>query len=91
VATSRVLKSGFEILRELLVIGSALDSERLPSTLEMLDDPRQREAMRLLYGDRLDPADVGKSLRLSSAEFRSLHQDALRAIKSVVVRREHAV
>jgi RNA polymerase sigma factor (sigma-70 family) len=90
-ATSRALKSGFEMLSELLVIGSVLDPSRLPSTLEKLDDLRQREAMRLLYGDRLDPADVGKSLRLSSAEFRSLHQDALRAIKRVVVRREHAV
>jgi RNA polymerase sigma factor (sigma-70 family) len=89
-STSKALKSGFETLRELLVIGSALDPAQLSSTLEKLDDPRQREAMRLLYGDRLDPADVGRSLRLSSAEFRSLHQTALRAIKSVVLDREHS-
>jgi RNA polymerase sigma factor (sigma-70 family) len=89
-ATSRVLKSGFEMLRELLVIGSALDPPRLPSTLEKLDDLRQREAMRLLYTDRLDPADVGRSLRLGSAEFRRLHHEALRAIKSAVSDRECA-
>lgn len=90
-ATSRALKRGFEVLRELLVIGRALDPPQLPSTLEKIDDLRQREAMRLLYGDKLDPADVGRSLRLGSAEFRRFHHEALTAIKSAVLHKEHAV
>ena len=40
--TSRILKSGVEMLRELLAIGGALDPPRLPSTLDRLDDLRQR-------------------------------------------------
>ena len=84
-ATSKALKSGLETLRELLAIGSALDSAQLPSTLEKPNDLRQRRAVRLLYGERLDPADAGRSLHLSSVEFRSLHRTALGTIKSVLL------
>jgi RNA polymerase sigma factor (sigma-70 family) len=87
---SKALKSGFETLRDLLVIGSALDPAQLPSTLDYLADPRQRDAIRLLYGDRLEPVNVRGALCLSSAEFRSLHHHALQAIKRVVVDREHS-
>ena len=90
-ATSRALKRGFEVLRELLVIGSALDPPRLPSTLEALEDPRHRHAIHLLYNDGLDPTDVGRSLRLGNGEFRRLHHEALTAIKSAVLDREQAV
>jgi RNA polymerase sigma factor (sigma-70 family) len=87
-AASRALKWGFEIFRELLVIGSALDSARLASTLEALEDPQQREAIRLLYVERAELEHASKALRISSAEFRRLHQDALRAVKSVVLDQE---
>ena len=87
-AASKALKSGFETLRELLVIGSALDPAQLPSTLAGLADLRQRDAIRLLYGDRLEPAEVRESLHLSRAEFRRLHQDALRAIRIAIMDRE---
>ena len=90
-AASKALASGVEMLRDLLEIGSALDPAKLPRTLTALSDPRHRDTIRLLYGDRLDPTDVGKRFRLRSAEFRSLHQDALRAVKSVVLDRAHAI
>ena len=79
------------MLQELLEIGSALDVERVPSTLEKLRDLRQRRAIALLYGDRIEPEQAREALRMNRDEFRRLHHDALRAIKSTVVDREHAV
>ena len=83
-AASKALKSGFEMLRELLEIGSALDVERVPSTLEKLRDLRQRRAIALLYGDRIEPERAREALRMGSAEFRKLHHDALRTLRAVV-------
>ena len=83
-AASKALKSGFEMLQELLEIGSALDVERVPSTLEKLRDLRQRRAIALLYGDRIEPERAREALRMGSAEFRRLHHDALRTLRAVV-------
>ena len=77
--------------RSLLEIGSALDTERVPSTLEKLRDLRQRRAIALLYGDRIEPEQAREALRMGSAEFRRLHHDALRTIRAVVVDRPRAV
>jgi RNA polymerase sigma factor (sigma-70 family) len=90
-AASKVLKSGMEMLQELLEIGSALDAERVASTLEKLSDLRQRRAIALLYADRIEPERAREALGMGSAEFRRLHRDALRTLRTVVVDRPRAV
>jgi RNA polymerase sigma factor (sigma-70 family) len=85
VATSRILKSGFEMLRDLLEIGSALDEVRLPATLERLGDSRHGEVIRRLYLDGLDIAQASQNLGITEAELRARHRTALRTIKSVVL------
>jgi DNA-directed RNA polymerase specialized sigma24 family protein len=86
-AASKALKSGLELLRELLEIGSALDSEQLASTLDALADPRQRRAISLLYGDRADLEQASNALRISTAGFRRLHLAALQSVRTAVVNR----
>ncbi|MGB5368673.1 MAG: hypothetical protein WBN14_20595 [Polyangiales bacterium] len=47
--------------------------------------------IRRLYMDGLDLAQASRSLGVSEAELRARHRDALRAIKIVVLDREHQV
>ena len=82
---SKILKSGFEMLRELLEIGSALDAARLPATLQRLRDSRDGEVIRRLYLDGLDLAQASQNLGMTEAELRARHRTALRTIKSVVL------
>ncbi|NNE20786.1 MAG: sigma-70 family RNA polymerase sigma factor [Myxococcales bacterium] len=85
-AASKALASGFEMLRELLEIGSALDPRRLPATLETLGDSAQRDLIRLLYLDRVDLAEASQTLGVSPYELRARHRVALEAIKRTVPR-----
>jgi hypothetical protein len=47
---SRVHKAGLETVQKLLLLGSAVDKERVGH----LSEPSQREILLALYGDRLD-------------------------------------
>jgi RNA polymerase sigma factor (sigma-70 family) len=89
-ATSRALKRGFETLRELLVIGRALDSAQVPSTLEVFDDPRHRQVIGLLYGDRAEPTQVSRALHLRDGALRRLHHEALQMLKATVLDRHQS-
>jgi RNA polymerase sigma factor (sigma-70 family) len=84
-ATSRILKSGFEMLRDLLEIGSALDEVRLPATLQLLEDSRHGKVIGLLYRDRLELAEASQSLGITAFELRARHRDALASIKNAVL------
>jgi RNA polymerase sigma factor (sigma-70 family) len=84
-ATSRILKSGFEMLRDLLEIGSALDEVRLPATLQLLEDSPHGEVIGLLYRDRLELAEASQSLGITAFELRARHRDALASIKNAVL------
>jgi DNA-directed RNA polymerase specialized sigma24 family protein len=84
-AASKALKSGFEMLRELLEIGSALDAARLPATLERLEDSRHGEVIGLLYRDRLELAEASQSLGITAVELRARHRGALASIKNAVL------
>jgi RNA polymerase sigma factor (sigma-70 family) len=84
-AASKALKLGFEMLRELLEIGSALDAARLPATLERLEGSRHGEVIRLLYRDRLELAGASQSLGITAAELRARHRNALASIKNAVL------
>jgi RNA polymerase sigma factor (sigma-70 family) len=83
---SKALASGFQMLRELLEIGSALDAGRLPATLATLGDSPQGEVIRLLYLDRVDLPEASRSLGVSGPELRARHRVALGAIKKTVLR-----
>lgn len=85
-AASKVLASGFEILRELLEIGSALDPRYLLATLETLGDSPHGEVIRVLYLDRLDLSEASRSLGVSGPELRARQRLALEAIKKTVLR-----
>ena len=80
------LKSGRKTLRELLLMDNALAPAKLSSTIEELSEPGQRDVIRLLYRDGLDPAAARKALRLSDEDFQALHRDALRTLKDLAVR-----
>ena len=85
---SKILKSGFEMLRQLLEIGSALDTARLPAMLERLGDSRHGEVVRLLYLDRLELAEASQSLGITAVELRARHRDALASIRNAVLNRQ---
>ena len=84
-AASKALKSGFEMLRDLLEIGSALDAARLPATLQLLEDSPHGEVIGLLYRDRLELAEASQSLGITAFELRARHRDALTSIKNAVL------
>jgi RNA polymerase sigma factor (sigma-70 family) len=86
-AASKALKSGFEMLRELLEIGSALDAARLPATLERLEDSRHGDVIGLLYRDRLELDEASQSLGITAGELRAQHRDALASIRNAVLNR----
>ena len=90
-AASKVLAAAFDMLRELLEIGSALDAARLPATLERLGDSRHGEVIRRLYLDGLDIAQASQSLGITEAELRARHRNALALFKNKVLGREDRV
>jgi hypothetical protein len=51
---SRIHKAGLETVQKLLLLGSAVDKERVEQTVGHLPEPSQREILLALYGDRLD-------------------------------------
>ena len=77
---SRIHKAGLETVQKLLLLGSAVDKERVEQTVGHLSEPSQREILLALYGDRLDYRRARLKFGLNAQELNELHQAALEAL-----------
>ena len=73
---SRIHKAGLETVQKLLLLGSAVDKERVGH----LSEPSQREILLALYGDRLDYRRARLKFGLNAQEPNEFHQGALEAL-----------
>ena len=76
----RIHQAGIETVQKLLLLGSALEKERVKQTVAHLPKTRQREVLLALYRDRLDYRRARLKFGLNAQELNELHQAALAAL-----------
>jgi len=75
---SRIHQAGIETVQKLLLLGSALEKERVELSVGHLAEPSQREV--LLARDRLDYRRARSKFGVNAKELNELHQAALDAL-----------
>ena len=77
---SRIHQAGIETVQKLLLLGSALEKERVELSVGHLSEPSQREVLLALYRDRLDYRSARSEFGVNAKELNELHQAALDAL-----------
>ncbi|MBT8464891.1 MAG: protein kinase [Deltaproteobacteria bacterium] len=81
----RIHEAGIETVQKLLLLGSALEEERVEQSVAHLLDAHQREVLLALYRDRLDYRSARLKFGLNAEELNGVHQAALAALIEAVL------
>ena len=76
----RIHQAGIETVQKLLLLGSALEKERVEQSVGHLSEPSQREVLLALYRDRLDYRSARLKFGMNAEELNELHQAALASL-----------
>jgi len=76
----RIHQAGMETVQKLLLLGSALEKERVEQSVVHLPEPSQRDVLLALYRDRLDYRSARLEFGVNAEELNELHQAALEAL-----------
>ncbi|MDH3726708.1 MAG: sigma-70 family RNA polymerase sigma factor [Myxococcales bacterium] len=76
----RIHQAGIETVQKLLLLGTALEKERVEQSVGHLAKRRQRDVLLALYRDRLDYRSARLKFGVNAEELNELHQAALDAL-----------